>query len=228
MIRGVAISMAAAILSLGPAAGEALAQARPRPRPAAARPSRSIEIGGYAMVGRVDFAAKESFDAILGKSAGPLVGGGARVGLPWGGLFVDLGAWRFHDDGERVFVTGAQVIPLNIPVDVTIVPLEISAGWRFRLRRAPKLRPYVAGGLTSLGYRETSRFAGGAEDADERYTGYHAMGGAEYRIARWIGVGGEFAWTTVPDAIGDSGVSALYDETNLGGTSVRLKLTVGR
>jgi hypothetical protein len=41
-------------------------------------------------------------------------------------------------------------------------------------------------------------------------------------------VAGEANWTTVPDAIGAAGVSAAFDETDLGGTSVRLKITVGR
>jgi hypothetical protein len=226
MIRRFALPFTIVTLLAGPGAIDALAQARPRP--AASRPSRAIQIGGYAMAGRIDFSAAESFDAILGGHSGPMFGGGARVGLPLGGLFVDVGAWRFHDQGERVFVTGSQIVPLNIPVEVTVTPLEVSAGWQFRLRRVPKLVPYLAGGFTSFGYRETSRFSGGAEDADERFTGYHAIGGAGYRITRWIGIGGEFAWTTVPDAIGEAGVSALFDETDLGGTSVRLKITIGR
>lgn len=228
MIRPLALPFTIVMLLAGPGAIDALAQARPRPRPSASRPSRTIQIGGYAMVGRVDFTAADSFDAILGGHSGPIFGGGARIGLPLGGLFVDAGAWRFHDEGERVFVTGNEIVPLNIPVEVTITPLEISAGWQFRLRRVPKLVPYLAGGFTSYGYRETSQFSTGAEDADERFTGYHAMGGADYRIARWIGIGGEFVWTTVPDAIGEAGVSALFDETDLGGTSVRLRITIGR
>lgn len=223
-----AITVATAALFAGPGAINVFAQAKPQPRAATARPSRTIRISGYAMVGRIDFTASESFDAILGGHSGPIFGGGVRIGLPFGGLFVDVGAWRFHDEGERVFVTGNEIVPLNIPVEVTVTPLEISAGWQFRLRRVPKLVPYLAGGFTSYGYKETSQFSSAGEDAGERFTGYHAMGGADYRIARWIGIGGELAWTTVPDAIGETGVSALFDETDLGGTSLRLKITIGR
>jgi hypothetical protein len=32
----------------------------------------------------------------------------------------------------------------------------------------------------------------------------------------------------VPDAIGEEGVAAAFDETNLGGASFRLKITIGR
>jgi opacity protein-like surface antigen len=205
----------------------AFAQAKQKPAPARA-PSREISIHGYAMVGRITFTADDSFDAVLGDSSGTIFGGGARIGLPYGGLFVDAGAWRFSGDGERVFASGGEVVRLNIPMEVTITPVEISAGWQFRIRQAPRLTPYVAGGITSYGYRETSEFAATTEDVDDRFTGYHVMGGATVRVTRWLGVGGEFAWTTVPDAIGSGGVSAAFNEDNLGGTSLRLKILVGR
>lgn len=203
----------------------ATAQTRTTRRPA---PSRSIQMGGYAMVGQFTFAASDSFDAILGTSSGPIFGGGATVGLPWGGLFVDVGAWQYANDGERALVLDGQVIPLGIPVDVTITPLEISAGWKFRIRQMPKLIPYVAGGYTSMGYKESSSFSGAGEDVDERFGGYHLRGGAEFKVMRWLGVAGEFAWTTVPDALGGGGVSKTFNEDNLGGTSLRARITVGR
>lgn len=186
------------------------------------------EIGGYAMAGRITFTSADSFDAIVGSPSGPLAGGGIRVGLPLGGLFVDVGAWRFRADGERVFVNGADVFPLGIPVTIAVTPVEVSAGWQFRLRRLPRFRPYVAAGVTSMSYRETSQFATASENVEERFSGYHLLGGAEFRLARWLGVAGEAAWTTVPDAIGEQGVSAAFNETDLGGTSLRLKITVGR
>jgi hypothetical protein len=220
---GVVIAVLAVMVSAG--AAPALAQAKPRPR---AQPSRGIDIGGYAMVGNITFAATESFDAILGRSSGPIVGGGARIGLPWGGLFLDVGAWRFRDSGERVFIFENTVIPLGIPVDITVTPIEISGGWRFRFRRAPRLVPYAAAGVTSLRYRETSDFSTPAEDVEATFNGYHLSAGAEYRITRWLGLAGEASWSTVPDAIGASGVSEIFDETDLGGRTLRLKITVRR
>ena len=180
------------------------------------------------MVGQFSFAASDSFDAILGTTSGPIFGGGATVGLPFGGLFVDIGAWQYADSGERALVLDGQAIPLGIPLDVTIVPIEISAGWKFRLRKLPKVIPYVAGGYTSFGYQETSSFAGSGEDLDDRFGGYHLRGGAEFKVTRWLGVAGELAWITVPDAIGSGGVSKAFNENDLGGTSFRVRLTVGR
>ncbi|HTH25215.1 MAG TPA: hypothetical protein VL919_08905 [Vicinamibacterales bacterium] len=224
------LTTAVAAIALLASAGvtAANAQAKPRLRTTPARPSRSVEIGGYGMFGNINFTAAESFDAILGAPSGPIFGGGARVGLPWGGLFVDVGAWRFHADGERAFVFQNEAIGLGIPVDVTVTPIEISAGWRFRVRKLPKLIPYIAGGLTSMRYQEISDFSTPAEDVDERFSGYHALGGAEYKITRWLGVAGEASWTTVPDAIGEAGVSKAFNETDLGGTTLRLKVTIGR
>jgi opacity protein-like surface antigen len=187
-----------------------------------------IQIGGYGMFGNITFTAKDSFDAITGTSSAPIYGGGARVGLPLGGLFFDVGAWRYHDDGERVFPFGDQIFKLGIPVRITIVPVELSGGWQFRFRKMPKFIPYAAGGLTSMSYKEESDFATDAENVDERYTGYHLLGGAEYKVMKWLGVAGEVTWTTVPDAIGKDGVSEAFGETDLGGTTFRFKITVGR
>ena len=209
-------------------ADHALAQARPRPRAAAAPRSNSVHIGGYAMLGNINFTAKESFDAILGSPSGVIFGGGARVDLPLGGLFVDVGAWRYRGEGERVFVANDQIFQLGIPVTVTVTPIELSAGWRLRFRRMPKLTPYAAGGFTILRYKETSDFSTASDDTDESFNGYHVIGGAEYKITRWLGLAGEASWSTVPDAIGESGVSDAFNETDLGGTTFRVKLTIGR
>lgn len=209
-------------------AADASAQVTPRP-PAAAQPQpRSLQLGGYATLGRTTLTAAESFDAIVGSRSGPIFGGGARIGLPLGGLFVDLGAWRYRGEGERVFVANNEIFKLGIPVEITVTPIELSAGWRFRFRRVPKFTPYAAGGFTFLRYRETSQFSTPSEDADDSFNGYHVSGGAEYKITRWLGLAGEASLSRVPDAIGESGVSEAFRETDLGGTTVRIKLTIGR
>jgi hypothetical protein len=205
------------------------AAAQQPPPPAAQQSqSRSVAISGYASIGNFRFTATESFDAILGKSSAPIFGGGARVGLPFGGLFADIGAWRMQQDGERVFVFDGEVFPLNVPTEITLTPIEISAGWQFRVRRAPKILPYAGAGLTSMRFEETTDSATGEEDGAETFSGFHVFGGAEYKVTRWIGIAGEAAWTTIPDAIGEGGASAAFDETDLGGVSFRLKVTIGR
>jgi len=194
--------------------------------PAAAQ-SSGLTIGGYGIVGRFTFAAVESFDAITGSHQPTFVGGGGTVGLPWGGLFIDVGAWRVKADGERAFVSGGDVYSLGIPVAITVTPFEVTGGWQFR-NLSRRFMPYVGAGYSSFAYTERSDFATASEDVAERFAGYHVLGGAEFRLMRWLGVGGEFAWTRIPNGLGDGGVSAAFDETDLGGTSLRLKITVGQ
>jgi opacity protein-like surface antigen len=140
---------------------------------------------------------------------------------------VEVAAAQFRADGERAFVgPNDEVFKLGIPVEITVTPIEITGGWRWR--RWNRLVPYGGGGFSSYRYRETSDFADPDEDVDERFNGFHVLGGAEYRALDWLAVGGEVAWSSIPDAIGNAGVSAVFNEDNLGGTSLRLKISVGR
>ena len=120
-----------------------------------------------------------------------------------------------------------QVFSLGIPTSIRMTPLEVTAGWRFRglIRR---LTPHVGVGFTSLRYEETSTFADSTENVSDRFNGFHVAGGAEMRLGRWIGLAGDVVWTSVGKAIGKDGASKALDEDNLGGTSVRLKILVGR
>lgn len=217
------LTLALTVFALVAAAGPAAAQSRPRPAPQ----SRSIQIGGYGMFGLINLTAVDTFDAVLGQSSGNIYGGGATVGLPLGGLFVDIGAWRFKQVGERVFINNGEVFHLGIPLTITITPVELTAGWKFRWRNS-RLVPYAGGGVTMYGYKETSAFSTPAEDVDERFNGYHVIGGVEYKVLRWLGLGGEAAWTTIPDAIGTGGASKEFGDTDLGGASFRAKITIGR
>jgi hypothetical protein len=189
--------------------------------------AQGVDIKGYGMVGAMNFSASESFDAVFGSSSGTIFGGGAEVGLPWGGLYFGVGAWRYSNDGERVFVSGSDVFPLGIPLTVEITPVELTAGWRFK-QVSSRFVPYAGGGWSSYAYKETSEFANAGEDVDDRFNGFHILGGVEFRATPWLGIGGEIAFSNVPDALGAGGVSTEFDEDNLGGTSYRLKISIGR
>ncbi|MFN2447760.1 MAG: hypothetical protein ABR606_19515 [Vicinamibacterales bacterium] len=200
--------------------------ARPaRPAPAQAR--EPIGVRGFGLVGVNVFAATNSFEAVLGSRSGPIFGGGAQVTLPIG-LYFEAAAWRFSADGERVFIgPGDEVFPLGIATTVRVTPLEITAGWRFRTI-SRRIVPYAGAGFDSYRYEETADFAEGGDDLDERFTGYHIVGGIEVRLYRLVHASGEVAWSSVPDAFGESGAAAEFGEDNLGGTSIRFKILVGR
>jgi hypothetical protein len=197
--------------------------------PARAQNRRDVGVRGFGMFGNITFTAKESFEAVLDKSAGPIFGGGGQVLLPWG-MYVEAGAWRFAQSGERVFIgPGGEVFKLGIPVDIKVTPFELTGGFRFaQITRKRNVVPFVGIGYSRYRYEEISDFANPSENVNESFTGLHVTGGVEYLVKRWLAVGGEVSWSTVADAIGQSGVSEYFGEDNLGGTSFRLKVSVGR
>lgn len=188
--------------------------------------SEDLQIRVVAGVGTTWFTAAETFDAVLGDSRGQDFGGG--VSLTQGPAYIDITARRFSKSGQRVFVSdGGQVFPLGIATDVTMTPLEVAAGWRFRPRFG-RLVPHLGVGYTRLRYEETSDFADEDDNVSAWFNGFHVIGGVEVRATRWIGFGADVVWTSIPDGLGDGGASQAFGERNLGGTSVRLNVIVGR
>jgi opacity protein-like surface antigen len=195
-----------------------------------ARPASAQGFGfrGFGDVGGTRFTASQSFDALLGTHSGFEFGGGVETVLP-SGIFVNLRASRFQKDGTRVFVLNDEVFDLGIPTTVKVTPVQVTGGYRFKVGRRT-IVPYLGGGVGWFRYSETSEFAEAGEDVSDTFTGYHFLGGAEWRMSRSIGVSGEAEWSTVPDALGQnpSGASAAFNETDLGGVTFRVKIVVGR
>lgn len=223
------------------AAAPLAAQRRPAPqRPAPPRPAAPASpfgLRGVVHAGLITFQAQDSFEAVLDTRSGPIFGGGVQVRLPWN-LYAEVGGSRFRQDGERVFVgPNREVFRLGIPTTITITPIEFTGGYRYRpCLRNPRMRTcqpsrfaaYGGGGLTVMRYEEVSDFAGPDENLNEWFRGFHVVGGADYQLQRWVAVGGEVAWSSVPDAFGETGAAAALGDDNLGGTTFRVKLTIGR
>jgi hypothetical protein len=191
--------------------------------PAAAQ---SIEprfgVRGLIEVGPQIFAAHETFDTILGTEWGTFVGGGVQA--RWKNLVFEITASQFKKTGERVFVAGGERFPLGIPATITIRPIEFTAA--YRLPRVWRFRPYAGGGVGRQRYKETSDFAAASENVSQSDASYHVVGGTEVRLWRWIGAGAEVRYRAVRDAIGEGGVSKEFGESDLGGTSVLVRILV--
>ena len=189
--------------------------------------AQTIGVRGFADVGGEAFTASESFKAILGTASGVVFGGGGEVLLPKN-IFVNVRASRFQKHGERVFVSGGQTFGLGIDTTISVTPIELTGGYRFG--GFGWITPYGGGGIGWHRYRETSEFATGDENVDQTNTGYHVLGGADFRIMRWLAAAGEAQWTSVADALGTdpNGVSTAFGETNLGGATFRVKIVIGR
>lgn len=188
-----------------------------------ARPAFGLR--GFGSVSYMFFRAQQSFEAVLGSSAQPFFGGGAQVVFA-DRFFVSGGVERFRKTGERVFVSDGEVFKLGIDDTVTITPITVTAGYRFR--STDRFVPYLGGGAGVYQFKEVSEGADASENVDERFTSYHGLAGIEYTAAKWLFAAFEVQYTSVPNSLGVSGVSADFDEKNLGGLSLQLKVLVGR
>jgi opacity protein-like surface antigen len=193
--------------------------------PVAAQDAPALSIRPFVMGAGQSFAAVDTFDAVFGRTYDPFFGGGVQVVIH-DRVYFEGTASRFKQAGQRAFRSGGQSFKLGIPLTATIVPLEVTGGYRFHL--SPRLRPYVAAGVGSYGYKETSDFSDPAENVDVRHIGFVMNGGAELRLHRWVGLGADLQYTHVPGILGLGGVSQQAGENDLGGVAARLKLIVGR
>jgi opacity protein-like surface antigen len=189
----------------------------------------TISLRPFVLVAGQQASAKTTFKAAFGDPLEPFFGGGLQVALR-NGFFVDASASRFKRTGEQSWlnVDNRQVFRLGIPMTATITPVEVVAGYRFKMRRSRVVVPYVGAGVGSYGYKQTSEFAAPEENVDTRHTGFLATGGVEFRVHRWVGVGVDAEYTHIPGILGLGGISQLAGEKDLGGISARFKLIVGR
>ena len=188
--------------------------------------AQGLAFRGFVDGGSTSFTAKKSFNAIFGSESGMVYGGGVEAVERK--FFLNVRASRFKKTGERVFVFEGQEFRLGIPATVTITPIEVNVGYRFDF--GSWVVPYVGGGGGWHKYSETSPFNEESENVKETFTGYQVAGGAEFRLARWLGAAAEAQWSRVPNGLGqdDNSVSKMFEETDLGGTTFRVKIVIGQ
>jgi len=210
-------------------AAPAIADAQALPSPT----GRTLRFAVFGTAGLFTATAKDTFDAILDTRSGTDVGVGAQVAWQSGtlrGLFVEFDASRFEETGERVFVHEGEVFPLGIPLTIGLTPIEVSAGYRFTQARrtrsgvvASPIALFGGGGVGSVGYAETDDDG----EISERFTAYHVMGGADVTVWKALQIGAEVRYRWVPDGLGAGGVSDAFNETDLGGSTFRVRIGVG-
>ena len=184
---------------------------------------RDLSLRGYAVVGSTWLTARDSFDAVAGSHQTLNIGGGATVTI-WKGAFVDLGIYRVKVEGERVFVDQGTVYRLDIPLQITLIPFDLAAGWR----RAGRVSAYAAAGVSRISYSERADFAAAGEDIDASGTGPLVFAGADVSLTRLVHVGGEIRYRSVDGPLGQTGVSEIFDEQSIGGFAVSLRVSFGR
>jgi hypothetical protein len=213
----------------------ALATATAAQRPPARRspprpplpPAPSLSLRPFVMGTEQSFSAVNTFDAVHGQSYEPFFGGGLEVVFR-GTYYAEAAASRFKKTGERAFRSNGENFRLGLPLTTEITPLEITGGYRFRMRRLPRVVPYAGAGFGSYAYKETSPSSDSGENVDARHSGVLVTGGAEFRVHPWVGIAVDAAYTHVPGILGAGGVSKQAGENDLGGLAARFKVIVGR
>ena len=192
--------------------------------PVAAKPRLGIR--GYVAFGGTTLAAKETFEAVADNRGSAIVGG-AQVTNIWKNVFADIGGSQLSLDGERVFVLNGRIFELGIPLDVTLRTFDVAGGWRFSYLRG-RVFPYAGAGFSHLHYEEKSEFAQSGEDVTDGSVGPLLLVGADVRVWRWIGAGGELRWRRIRGILGEGGVSKEFGEDDAGGVSAGVRISIGR
>jgi len=219
------------LLLATPAAAQSTTAAAtpPADRQPAAVPTQASEpdfsARAVGLVSVQGFSAQQTFNGIFGSAVAPFWGGGAQIVLP-GGVYAEVNVSRFRKEGERAFLLNGEATRLGLPLTATITPVEVTGGYRFRLRKHPGIVPYLGAGVGSYDYHETSDAA--EDDVSTRHAGLLAVVGVEYRVQRWIGVTVDVQYTHIPGILGSGGISEQAKETDLGGTAARFRIVVGR
>ena len=178
--------------------------------------------GGYSEMTNASKSAKAIFD---GSKGGGTIGGFIRVGLGQS-FFVEAHGRHFQKTGERVFVAdpNGEVFHLGHPLTIRLIPVYGAVGYRFLPNS--HFAPYVTIGLGATSYKETSDVAGLVEtQSATKFSGHGALG-VDY-LAGPLRIGVEVGYSTVPNTIGESGVSKIYNEKDVGGLTVLARLAFG-
>jgi opacity protein-like surface antigen len=200
--------------------------------PAAAQTAQPVGVRGFFAFTEQAFSAKNTFNAVFGKSSGEFLGGGVQVTI-FDSFFGEVSLSRFEESGNRVAVVNGSTFSLGIPLKATLTPIEVTGGYRFRVKNLDWLRPYADAGVGWYSYEETCTGAAPACSAIDAnvsatHNGFVMHGGVELRLHRLVGVSADFQYTHIPGIIGTDGASKAFNEQDLGGVGGRFRVIVGR
>ena len=166
-------------------------------------------------------AAKESFEAVTGSSMVTGFGAGIEVENVWRSVFVRGTISRLSKTGERVLVSDGEVFRFGVPLDITMTPIEVGAGWRFGPVGSRGIVPYVGGGALFLKHREESEGDDEGARVNESYTGFALFAGVEVPVWQKVSAGAELGWRSASVG-GPGGAMRAFGEDNLGGVTFRV------
>ena len=200
------------------------------------RPGGRCAFAVFGTAGLFTATAEDTFDAILDTRSGTDVGVGAQVAWQSGmlrGLFVEFDASRFEETGERVFVHEGEVFPLGIPL--TDRPDARSRSRRAivstQVRRTARRCGRLALRLLRRRRRRLGRLLRDGRRRRDRATA--SLPGTSWAAStsrcgrRLQDRRGGARTAGCPDGLGAGGVSDAFNETDLGGSTFRVRIGVG-
>ncbi len=162
-------------------------------------------LGAFEMINSAD-----SYDAVFGEPMPQL--GLALEAEVRGRLLLGLSFDYGRVEGEQV-LPSRPPRPTGVDETLTYQPLSLTAAWVFN--REARWRFYAGGGATLLFWKDE----GASRSADGTDPGAHAVLGLR-RAGEGFQWGAELRYSTVPDAIGEAGISRFFGEDDLGGLAV--------
>jgi hypothetical protein len=218
-----------ALALLATITGTAAAQQADRATTTSRKPP-PYAISVHLLFGRLSQTATKSFDAILGTSSGQVFGGGAELTFR-NGLFVRGEASYFTANGQRVDIVDGAVVPLGIPLLLSITPIEFTGGYRLPAHAIGRsgrfsLVPIVGAGAGVLRYHEETDDAHPDERVSARHASYHLLIGVDLPVGTRVAIGAELTRRWVPGGLGSGGISEKLGDTDLGGSTLRARVRV--
>lgn len=168
---------------------------------------------GLRLSSLVSVNANNSYDAVFG---GAMMRYGAQVEMrPTTHLLLSLAVETGSKTGQRVLPANPP-IRTGVPEKLTLTPIHLSVAWIFN-PQAP-VSWYAGAGPTFLSWKDSS--AGDSNSGSD--TGGHLVGGLRWQPSDPWSFGAEARYSTVPNAVGNAGITKFYNEDDLGGFSLSL------
>jgi hypothetical protein len=195
---------------------------KPKPKKA---PKPPIGLRLFGAVEWQQMAATSTFEAQTGSAAVVGYGGGGEVLNILSKIFLRVDYTSGSVDGTRGFVVDGDFISNGIPLKLGVKNLEVAAGWRSYPKKHPRIGWYVAAGLDQATNSQESPDPDAGDNDSKSGTGFVALVGFDFALQKKsknpLFVGVEGAFRSIGGVLGESGVSEGFNESDLGGYSVR-------
>lgn len=172
--------------------------------------------GGYKNF----FPAKDTFTALYESADSLIFDAGMKLDLE-GSFFISAEAYFLSKTGERVWVSAeGTAIKTGISEDLTLIPISATLG--YYLLENEGFQVYL--GIGAGFYLVQIDCEVDSYDRNESGTGFFGTLGADFDLSDTLYLAIEAKYEMVSGLIGDTGVPAIFEEDDLGGIMILIKI----